>query len=220
VKFGDCYFAPSAATPRDAIRVGQRVVDRGTTVYEAFAPLAFRDAGVRASDVPVLLDHDVTKRAGTVTALITRGDWHVAGFALDGPFAAEAAEWIARSGKVSPGFTELDKDPIMATPITAMHIATHWYSRARLDEISVVPPGAIAWYQGARVTSLREHTPKPRPAPAAAGTNAGGLVRRARPRTRDPYSAIPVGEVFEHLDWNTVRLERTGAIIRLRSRTG
>jgi len=214
VKFGDCCFAPSAATRRDAIRVGQRVVDRGKTVYEAFAPLAFRDAGVRASDVPVLLDHDVTKRAGTVTALISRGDWHVAGFVLDGPHAAEAAEWIARPGKVSPGFTELDKDAIMATPITPVHIGTNWYSRARLDEISIVPPGAIAWYQGARVTSLREHIPKPRPV-TPARTTAAALVRRTCPRPGDPYSAVPVDEVFEHLGPDLVRLERTGEIIRL-----
>jgi hypothetical protein len=168
-------------------------------VDEAFAVRAFRDAGVRASDVPVLLDHCETKRAGTVTALIGHGDWHIAAFALDGPYAAEAADWIERSGKVSPGFTELDKDAIMATPITPLHNPTHWYSRARLDEISVLPPGAIPWYQGARVTSLREHKLKPRPA-TPARTTGGGLVRRAHPRTADPFSAIPVGEVFEHLD--------------------
>jgi hypothetical protein len=195
-------------------------------VDEAFAVRAFRDAGVRASDVPILLDHDTTRRAGTVTALIAHGDWHIASFALDGPYAAEAAEWVERSGKVSPGFTELDKDPTFATPITPDHAPTYWYLRARLDEISIVPPGEIAWYHGARVTSLREHTPKPRPLTPARPTAGakprplsdpvtGALVRRTRPRTADPYSAVPVGEVFEHLDWNTVRLERTGEIIRL-----
>ena len=160
-RFYECRFAPSAATWREAIRVGQLVHDRGVSAYESFAPRAF--AGWGASEIPVLIDHDVSQRAGTVTVLTAHRDWHIASFVLDGPYATRAAEFIAKSGKVSPGLHVLDKDldRSLATPITPAHRPTHWYFRAQLDEISILPPGEIAWYAGAKVTGFREAKPRP-----------------------------------------------------------
>jgi phage head maturation protease len=168
MKFCECRFAPNAETWRDAIRVGQRVIRRGGSVHEAFAPQAFRAAGVRASEVPILLDHDPTKRAGTVTVLIAHGDWHIASFVLDGPYAARAHEFIERGGgKVSLGFDDLETDPRSAIKTSPYHPATNWYTRARVNEISILPPGAIAWYQGAKVTNVSEFKLPTTPSSAA-----------------------------------------------------
>lgn len=183
MKLYSCQFAPNAETWRDAIRVGQLVHDRGVNAYESFAPQAFE--WTKAADVPILLDHDTKKRAGTVTVKVAHGDWHRADFVLDGPYAARAAEYIERCGKVSPSFTELTKDPISARAISPAHNPTHWYTRARLNEISIVSPGGIAWYQGAKVTrasELRPATPaRSSPVPEPAGEvifGDGTLVRR------------------------------------------
>lgn len=146
----ECRFAPSARTWRDAIRVGQLVHDHGTTAAEAFAPDAF--AGWGASPIPVLIDHDEQKHAGTVTVVSAHKDWALADFVLDGPHAAEAAALIERSGKVSPSIIPLDKDPYLATPHSPFHNPTHWYTRAKLFEISVLSPTAAPWYEGAQVT--------------------------------------------------------------------
>ena len=94
MKFCSCRFAPNGETPLHAIRVSQLVRHQGKSVHEVFAPQAFADT--RASEVPILLDHDVTKRAGTVTVLVAHKDWHIADFVLDGPYAARAAEFIER----------------------------------------------------------------------------------------------------------------------------
>ena len=182
MKFYECDFAPCAATRRDVIRVAQRVHDDGQSVYEAFTPEAFRGWG--ANDIAVLIDHDATKRAGTVTAVSAWRDWWNASFVLDGPHAEQAADLIERRGKVSPGFQPLDKDPDFAVPITPAHNPTHWYTRARLNEISIASPGAIPWYQGARVT--RCYQPK---APAATP------VRRER---AEPATAPSVDPATEH----------------------
>lgn len=157
-KLFECRFAPAASTWRDAIRIGQLVRDRGVSAYESFAPQAFADWAT--SDIPVVLDHDIKKRAGTVTVVAAHGDWHIATFVLDGPHAARAAEHIERSGNVSPRAQVFDMDPSLATPVTPAHHPTHWYTRARLDEISIVSPGTIAWYAGAEVTAVRELTPR------------------------------------------------------------
>ncbi|HEU6445315.1 MAG TPA: hypothetical protein VFL61_09680 [Gaiellaceae bacterium] len=154
--FYECQFAPNAATRRDVTRVAQLVRDQGQSVYEAFAPQAF--AGWGKSDIAVLIAHDPSKRAGTVTALSSHGDWHIATFMLDGPYAAHAADLIERSGAVSPDFSDFDKDPDFARPLSPHHSPTHWYTRARLNEISVATPGAIAWYADAKVT--RTYEPK------------------------------------------------------------
>jgi len=154
MKFYEAAFAPCAATRRDVIRVAQLVHDDGRSVYEAFAPEAFRGWG--ASDIPVVLDHDVTKRAGTVTAISAFSDWLNASFVLDGPHADRAADLIERRGKVSPGIYPLDKDPDFAVPISSHHSATHWFTRARLDEISILSPGRVPWYQGAKITRSYE----------------------------------------------------------------
>jgi hypothetical protein len=158
MRFYEARFAPNAETVRAAVRVSQRALYHGEIVAECFQPQAFRAAGVKASEVPVLIDHDLTKGAGTVTTLVAHGDWHIASFPLDGPYAREAAELIERSGRVSPSFTELDKDPISAREPCPMN----WYTAARLDEISILSPGAIAWYVGAKVTRVYE--PKASPA--------------------------------------------------------
>ena len=110
MRFYSCRFAPNAETWHHAIRVGQRVIHHGEPVYESFAPQAF--AG--ASEVPVLLDRDVMTRAGTVTVLVAHGDWHLADFVLDGPYASQAAEFIedrARSLRASPGSTRTQSPP-------------------------------------------------------------------------------------------------------------
>ena len=168
MKFYECRFAPNASTWRDAIRVAQLVRHDGQSVYEAFTPEAF--AGWGAADIAILLDHDVKKRAGTVTAIAAHRDWWHASFVLDGPHAARAAEYIERSGLVSPGFNDHAKDADLAEPITPAHYPTHLYTSAKLNEISVVRPGAIAWYQGAKVTRAYESketpTEKPKPKPA------------------------------------------------------
>jgi hypothetical protein len=191
-RFYECQFAPAAATWRDAIRVGQLVHDRGVSAYESFAPQAF--AGCVAADIPVVLEHDTSKRAGTVTPVAAHGDWHIATFVLDGPYASRAAEFIEKCGEVSPGAQVFDMDPSLATPITPDHNPTHWYTRARLDEISIVSPGTIARYAGAKVTAVRELTPRSterrldrapspadRPSPGRAGSeviHGGRILRR------------------------------------------
>lgn len=186
MKLYECQFAPAAATWRDAIRVGQLVRHQGANVYEAFAPQAF--AGWATSEVPIILDHDMTKRAGRVTVVAAHRDWWIATFVLDGPYASHAAEWIERSGSVSPGFHELDKDPQLATPITPAHDAHHWYTKARLDEISVLPPGAIGWYAGAKVTGVRELTPR--------STERQRVDPAPSPAARPPSPGRAAGEVF------------------------
>jgi hypothetical protein len=75
---------------------------------------------------------------------------------------------VAASAVSATGFYELDKDPILATPISPAHSPTHWYTRARLDEISVLPPGAIGWYKGAKVTGVSEPAKR---SPAGATTS-------------------------------------------------
>jgi hypothetical protein len=127
--------------------------------------------------------------AGTATALIAHKDWHIASFVLDGPYASRAAEWIERSGRVSPGFDPIDKDPVMSTRTSPHHPAYHWHTRAKLNEISICSPGSIAWYAGAKVTGVREFkapmapspsTTKPEHAvvPTANGSAARELGRR------------------------------------------
>lgn len=154
MKFYECRFAPCAATWRDVIGVAQLVRSRGEAHYECFSPDAFKGWGTR--DIAILLDHDDMKRAGTVTALAPHGEWWHASFVLDGPHAERAAEYIERGGKVSPGFNDEEKDPIFAKPITPHHNATHWHTRAQLNEISILGPGVIPWYLGAKVTRCYE----------------------------------------------------------------
>ena len=169
MKFYECDFAPCAATRRDVIRVAQLVHDEGGSAYEAFAPAAFKGWG--QSDIPILIDHDVTRRAGTVTALSAFGDWWRGSFMLDGPDAGKAEEIIERGGKVSPSFEPLEKDPDFARPITLAHTPTHWYLRARLTEISIASPHATPWYRGARVTRCYQSK-------APAPSTRQGLVAR------------------------------------------
>ena len=52
--FYEAVIAPCAAIRRDAIRVAQLIP--GESVYECFAPEAFKGWGTR--EIPVLLDHD------------------------------------------------------------------------------------------------------------------------------------------------------------------
>lgn len=155
MKFYSCQFAPCGANVRDVIRVAQLVHDRGVSAYEAVAPDAFHG---RWTDAAILINHDPKRRAGTVTVVAAHKDWMLADFVLDGPHAARAAELIERSGSVSPGFTWIERDPIFAKPITPDHHPTHWYTAARLDEISLVEPGAIGWYSGAKVTHAYKPT--------------------------------------------------------------
>jgi hypothetical protein len=211
VKFYECQFAPAAATRRDAIRVGQVVHDRGVSAYEAFAPRAF--AGWGKAEIRVLIDHCMAKRAGTVKLVAAHRDWFLATFVLDGPYAALGAKLIARSGKVSLGATVLDQDPVLADPIPPTHNPTHWYTRARLDEISVVSPPRLRGTPALGSPPFATHD-RPPPAPPAK-TTADPLVRRPRSHAARPYSAVPVGEVFETLGPGVIRLERTGEVIRL-----
>ena len=111
MKFYEAVFAPCAATRRDVIRVAQLVHDDGKSAYEAFAPEAFRGWG--GKDIAVLIDHDATKRAGTVTAIGAFGDWRNASFMLDSPHADLAADLIERRGKVSPGFEPSKRTPTL-----------------------------------------------------------------------------------------------------------
>jgi hypothetical protein len=96
--FHECCFAPFAATRRDVIRVAQLIP--GESVREAFAPRAF--AGWGARDIPILLDHDPNKRAGTVTGIAAHGDWWHGSFVLDGPHAERGADYLARFGAGVP----------------------------------------------------------------------------------------------------------------------
>lgn len=193
-----CQFAPNAATRQDAIRVGQLVRDEGASAYEAFAPDAFSDT--RAAEVAVLIDHDVSKRAGTVRAKVAQGDWHSAEFVLDGPYAAEAALLIERHGKVSPGFTGLDKEPGLARPISDGHNPTHWYSRARLNEISILLPGSVAWYAGAKVTHVHEQK-------ARSSSAAGSGSRRSSPIAGSPLPEPAVRELGRHVEGRDLVLD-------------
>lgn len=186
-----CRFAPCGSTPRHAIRTSQLVVQRGESVHESFDPHAF--AGTRAAEVAILLDHDPRKRAGTVRAKVAHGDWHVADFVLDGPYAEQAAEWIERSGKVSPGFDPIEHDPIAAREPAAMT----WHTRARLNEISVLPPGAIGWYAGAIVTGSAELKKSPPPVKVTRRRSTEILVRGAH--------GWPVGVELVHLPNGLVR---------------
>jgi hypothetical protein len=154
VKIYSCQFAPVAANWRDVIRVAQLVRAQGVSAYEAFAPDAFRGWG--AAEIPVLIDHDEDRRGGSVTVVTGWKDWMLADFILDGPYAERAAELIERSGKVSPGFTWHERDPVLEKPHSPDHHPTHWITRARLDEISLLAPGSIGWYAGARVTRVSE----------------------------------------------------------------
>jgi hypothetical protein len=169
MKFYECRFAPNATTRRNVVRVAQLVHSNGQEIYEAFSPDAFAGWGQR--EIKILLDHDPTQVAGKVTAIVPHGDWWHASFMLDGPCAARAADWIERSGKVSPGFDPDEIDPDFARPITAAHYPTHWHTRARLREVSLLPPGAIAWYAGAKVTGVSELKATPTPTSHAAPVN-------------------------------------------------
>ena len=159
----ECAFAPIAATRRDVPRVAQLVRSEGESIYEAFSPGAFTGWG--KAEIPVLIEHDETKRAGTVTAIAPWRDWWNASFVLDGPHADRAADLIARCGNVSPSFSPDELDPRFAVPISAHHHATHWYLRAQLNEISVLSPSATPWFLGAKVT--RTYEPKATATPTA-----------------------------------------------------
>ena len=115
MKFYVARFAPSAATWRDTIRVGQLVPHNGKSVYEAFAPHAF--AGWEHPTIPILLDHDPTRKpapsppshpTGTGTSVLRPGR----------AYTDQAAEYISRSGAVSLGCHEINK-------------AQHWQYRTR-----------------------------------------------------------------------------------------
>ena len=157
MRFYDCDFAPNAATVRNAIRVAQIISERGDAYYEAFSPEAFKGWG--QYEIPILINHDGSQQAGKVTAVAAHGDWWRASFMLDGPYANRAADLIERCGKVSPGFDPVDKDHHLAVPITPHHTPIHWHTRAKLNEISILTPGVMAWYVGAKVT--RAYRPRP-----------------------------------------------------------
>lgn len=150
MKSYECRFAPCASNVRDVIRVSQLVHDRGVTAYEAIAPDAFKS---RWTDAAIVIDHNQEQRAGTVTSVIGWQDWMVANFVLDGPHAAHAAELIERSGQVSPGFTWIERDPTFATPHSTAHDPFHFFTAARLDEIS-----NLVARRGKRVRGREGHT--------------------------------------------------------------
>lgn len=104
--------ASTTAASSGANQQGRQLRTDGRSVHECFHPGAF--AVTPSAEVPILIDHDVAKRAGTVTVKIAHGGWHRADFLLDGPYAALRAELIARSGNVSSGFTGVDTDPYAA----------------------------------------------------------------------------------------------------------
>jgi hypothetical protein len=90
----------------------------------------------------------------------------------------------------------------------------------RLDEISILSPGSIAWYQGAKITRVVE-LPKVSAARTPAATeevvhHPPVRVKRYYPTKVSlppPFSAWPVGELVTHIRPGVVMTE-SGRIIR------
>ena len=70
--------------------------------------------------------------------------------------------------RVSPGFNSVARDELLQTD------NIHWHQRARLDEISILAPGEIAWYVGAKVTDVLE--PADPPAARTKRPDAGKVI--------------------------------------------
>ena len=125
-------------------------------------------------------------------------DWMYGTFVLDGPYAEEARRCIERSGKLSPAFESFEKDPDFALPFSPHHYPYHWHLRAKLNEISVVSPAAMAWYQGAKVTG--SFASKPTPTPVREQVFYGGpVIRRVFTPPQDHGPLMPVGTTAEPL---------------------
>ena len=179
--FYEARVAPIASTRRGVIRHAQLVP--GESCFEAFTREAFAGWGER--DLPVLLGHDPSKRAGTITSVFAHGDWLHASFVLDGPHAEQGAAYIARDGRVSISFDPGEMDPDFARPVSLAHLPYHWYRRATLNELSLVRSDAIACYQGAEVT--RSYRSKLTP--------AAPLVREAEPEGEVIFGGGPIRRV-------------------------
>jgi hypothetical protein len=171
--------APCSADWREAIRNGIDVVDDGRRWTESIAENAFLPT---TKPVPVLLSHDESKPAGEVLVRIAHKGWFHVDFKLDASklLACVAADRLRVGAPVSIGFRTLKHDEQLAKSGVMRH------TLARFDELSILGPGEIGAYRGAKITRIYE--PKPKPA-----TRTTSKPSRA---ARKPTPAVPAGTVF------------------------
>jgi phage head maturation protease len=198
--------APCSADWREAIRNGIDVVDEGRRWTESIAENAFLPT---TKPVPVLLSHDESRPVGEVIVRIAHKGWFHVDFKLDASklHSCVAADRLKVGTPVSIGFRTLKHDEQLAKNGVMRH------TLARFDELSILGPGDMPGYPGAKITRIYEPkpatrtNPKPPPAarkPTAAAATAEVIVSRAPTLVEDPFMV----EVQRRMDWAERRTGR------------
>jgi hypothetical protein len=145
--------APSSSTASDAIHGGAIIVEDGRRVAESIASGCLTWP---IESVPVLLGHDERRRVGFVTDVSERDGWHEATFVLDmdRPLSRVALDLLHVGAPVSIGARSLANDAALANLGTATQIKRH--TAIVLEEVSLVEPGFVPQYRGAKVTKIVE----------------------------------------------------------------
>ena len=144
--------APTSQTAIDAIHAGAAIVDeRGERVTESFASGALIWP---TKPVPVLIDHDERFPVGFVTNFAERDGWHEATLVLnmDKPLADVAQEILRVGTPISLGAKSLLRDESLADLGLAIPVKRHL--AAVLEEVSILSPGVVPAYRGAKVIRL------------------------------------------------------------------
>lgn len=154
--------APCSEDWREAIRLGEEVVDGGELWTESFAPDAFLASEEPA---PVVLDHADHKVVGHITQRTTHGGWHIAAFTLDHArnLSAVALDLLRIGAPVSIGFRALRHDKLLAEEMVKRHTI------ARLLELTILGPNETPAFRGAQITSILERSAAARTVPAQNG---------------------------------------------------
>jgi hypothetical protein len=180
--------APASTTDIEAIRNGVEVLDNhGEVVRESFRPDAWLTT---TSPVPVYLSHDEDKGpVGWLTARVVSGGWHVGSFTLDHSrnLSAVAFDRLKRGAPVSIGFSEIATNPDLIDGIKQ-------HTVARLNELSILAPDEVPWYQGAKIVDVLEpKEPIVRAQPSEPGLNPGDEVFYGNQMIRRPCGGQVLG---------------------------
>jgi hypothetical protein len=202
--------APASSSAIEAIHHGGATIldERGERVTESFA-----SGGLiwPTKPCPVLIDHDERFPVGFISGVAERDGWHEATFVLDmdKPLSDVALELMRVGAPVSIGAKSLETDESLAGLGLATPVKRH--AKAVLEEVSILSPGVVPAYRGAKVIRITER-----------GTALDRMRERQRERERAEASAArasawPPGTIVRNLPDGSQEITHTPGTIGRRN---
>ena len=173
-------------TAIDAIHCGATIVDeRGKRLHGVVRD---RRPDLAAKPCPVLIDHDERFPVGFVSGVAERDGWNEATFVLnmDKPLSDVACDLLRVGTPVSIGAKSLRRDESLADLGLAIPVKRH--TIAVLEEVSILSPGVVPAFKGAKVIRITERgTALDRMRERQASAN-GRRPSRRHPRSRSRHN--------------------------------